>query len=271
MLRQTQQDRRRSDNTSGPLASFERDGCVSQVRPGGVRVPYRRRWKLPTCGRRRSRCGSGAGRSGGRRVPHVLSRTEANRGQDAGGLLYDSSTGERQPLSDHATLVRAAQAGDRDAFDELYARFAGFVHAILLARVSHDAAGDLAQDVFLHAWRTIRSLREPAAFPGWIGAIARHRALDFVRRRPLETTLVDSRVTDASPYLQYEAAEALGAIRDLPEAYREPLLLRLVEGCSGREIAVLCGLTEESARVNLHRGFKLLRERLGARDTDHER
>ena len=145
------------------------------------------------------------------------------------------------------------------------------MHAILLARVPHETAGDLAQEVFLHAWTTIRSLREPAAFPGWIGAIARNRALDFVRRRPAEFELADGRVTDASPHLQYEAAEALDAIRDLPEAYREPLLLRLVEGCSGREIAVLCGLTEDSVRVNLHRGFRLLRERLGARHIEHER
>jgi len=145
------------------------------------------------------------------------------------------------------------------------------VHAILLARVPHDAAGDLAQEVFLHAWTTIRSLREPAAFPGWIGAITRNRALDFLRRRPAEAELVNDRAAGASPQLQYEAAEALDAIRGLPEAYREPLLLRLVEGCSGREIAALCGLTEESVRVNLHRGFRLLRERLGAREVKHER
>ena len=168
-------------------------------------------------------------------------------------------------------IVRAAQAGDRDAFGELYARFAGYVHAILLARVAHDVANDLAQEVFLQAWTTIRTLRDPAAFPGWIGAIARHRALDLVRRRPLETELVEGRSAEASPHLQYEATEALDAIRDLPEAYREPLMLRLVEGCSGREIAALCGLTEDSVRVNLHRGFKLLRERVGARAVEHER
>lgn len=138
------------------------------------------------------------------------------------------------------------------------------MYAILLARVAHDAANDLAQEVFLQAWTTIRTLRDPAAFPGWIGAIARHRALDLVRRRPAETELVEGRSGGASPHLQYEAAEALDAIRDLPEAYREPLMLRLVEGCSGREIAGLCGLTEDSVRVNLHRGFKLLRERIGA-------
>ena len=177
--------------------------------------------------------------------------------------LYDSHTGAQQLLTDHVPIVRSAQAGDRDAFGELYARFGRYVHAILLARVPPEAAGDLAQEVFLQAWTSIRSLREPAAFGGWIGALARNRATDFARRRPPETDLTDGPAAGAAPDVQYEAAEALLAIRALPEAYREPLLLRLVEGCSGREIAVLCGLTEESVRVNLYRGFRLLRERLG--------
>jgi RNA polymerase sigma-70 factor, ECF subfamily len=49
----------------------------------------------------------------------------------------------------------------------------------------------------------------------------------------------------------------------LPEAYRETLVLRLVEGMTGPEIAARTGLTAASVRVNLHRGMKLLRERLG--------
>jgi RNA polymerase sigma-70 factor, ECF subfamily len=136
------------------------------------------------------------------------------------------------------------------------------VHAILLARVPPDAAADLAQDVFLHAWTVLGTLREPAAFGGWIGAIAKRRAIDFLRRRPAEVELDDRVGASTPPDAHYEAAEALDAIRELPEAYRDTLLLRLVEGCSGREIAALCGLTEDSVRVNLHRGFKLLRERL---------
>jgi len=60
-----------------------------------------------------------------------------------------------------------------------------------------------------------------------------------------------------------EAAQALAAIRSLPEAYRETLMLRLVEGMSGDEIAERTGLTSGSVRVNLHRGMQLLREALG--------
>jgi RNA polymerase sigma-70 factor (ECF subfamily) len=55
----------------------------------------------------------------------------------------------------------------------------------------------------------------------------------------------------------------LEAIRQLPEAYRETLVLRLVEGMTGTEIAERTGLRAESVRVNLHRGMKMLREKLG--------
>ena len=55
----------------------------------------------------------------------------------------------------------------------------------------------------------------------------------------------------------------LDVIRKLPEAYRETLLMRLVEGMGGAEIAERSGLTPASVRVNLHRGMKLLREKLG--------
>lgn len=112
----------------------------------------------------------------------------------------------------------------------------------------------------------IGTLREPAAFGGWIAAIARRRALDQIRRRPREVELEDRHASRDALDATLEAHEAIAAIHDLPEAYREPLLLRLVEGCSGREIADVCGLTEDSVRVNLHRGFKLLRERLGTDD-----
>ena len=137
------------------------------------------------------------------------------------------------------------------------------MYAILLARVSHDTAADLAQDVFLHAWEVIATLREPAAFGGWIGAIARRRAIDHLRRSPFEVELEDRHASRDALEVTFEARRAIAAIRALPEAYRETLSLRLVEGCSGAEIAALTGLTPDSVRVNLHRGFKLLRERLG--------
>jgi len=135
------------------------------------------------------------------------------------------------------SIVIAAQGCDPEAFGDLYVRYGRVVYAILLARVPHDVAPDLAQDVFMHAWSVIGTLREPAAFCGWIAAIARRRAIDHARRGPREVELEDRHVSRDAPEVTMEAIEAVAAIQDLPEAYREPLLLRLLEGCSGREIA----------------------------------
>jgi len=63
----------------------------------------------------------------------------------------------------------------------------------------------------------------------------------------------------------------LRTIRSLPEAYRETLILRLVEGMTGPEIAARTGLTPGSVRVNLHRGMKQLREKLGLTALEPER
>jgi RNA polymerase sigma-70 factor (ECF subfamily) len=60
-----------------------------------------------------------------------------------------------------------------------------------------------------------------------------------------------------------EALAALDAVKSLPAAYRETLILRLVEGMTGPEIAARTGMTAASVRVNLHRGMKQLREKLG--------
>lgn len=111
----------------------------------------------------------------------------------------------------------------------------------------------------------IGTLREPAAFGGWIAALARRSAADHYRGQRVEVELTDIYANRDAPDTTARAHEAIAAIRALPEAYRETLLLRLLEGCSGAEIAQLCGLTPDSVRVNLHRGFKLLRERLGDR------
>jgi RNA polymerase sigma-70 factor (ECF subfamily) len=156
-------------------------------------------------------------------------------------------------------LVDAAQSGDRHAFGLLYQRYERMVNGVLLARVAPDFVEDLLQDVFVEALRGIRRLRETEAFGGWLAAIARNLAANHYRRG---TDVVQEHEAVAPDRPSAEAAEILAKIRELPEAYRETLALRLVEGMTGAEIAERTGLTHGSVRVNLSRGMNLLRERL---------
>jgi RNA polymerase sigma-70 factor (ECF subfamily) len=160
-----------------------------------------------------------------------------------------------------ARLVASACAGNRAAFAKLYRAHVRLVHGLLLARVPRTDVDDLVQEVFLTAMRCLTTLREPAAFPGWLAAIARNHATDHLRRRGPETVELSDNVAASADESQ-RARVVLDAVRSLPEAYRETLILRLVEGMTGPEIAVRTGLTEGSVRVNLHRGMKLLREKL---------
>jgi RNA polymerase sigma-70 factor (ECF subfamily) len=162
---------------------------------------------------------------------------------------------------DVAELVEAARGGDRVAFGELYVRFARMVHGILLARGPGPDVDDLVQDVFVIAMQRLRTLRDAKAFGGWIAAIARNRAADQWRSVPNTTEITDE--VAATYGDRTDALAVLAAIRTLPDAYRETLVLRLVEGMTGPEIATRTGLTPASVRVNLHRGMKQLRERLG--------
>jgi len=161
-----------------------------------------------------------------------------------------------------ATLVRAARSGDRAAFGRLHDRFAPMVHGVLLARVPRREVDDLVQEVFLLALRKLAMLRDDGAFGGWLAMIARNRANDWRRRLKEVEELPEEVEGPGPPEDSSEAAEALALVRSLPEAYRETLVLRLVEGMTGPEIAERTGLTPGSVRVNLCRGMQMLREKL---------
>ena len=181
----------------------------------------------------------------------------------AAPMPADSTAPERPAWLDQ---VKAAQQGDQDAFRQLHRDFGAMVHGLLLARVDPHSADDLTQEVFLRAWERLDRLHDPQAWPGWLAAIARNRAIDHLRaeRRPgtLPPELPDAA---ADPATRAAAEELLGFIRELPASHIEPMILRFVEGLSGPEIAERTGLSPGYVRVNLHRGMKLLRERLAAR------
>lgn len=160
--------------------------------------------------------------------------------------------------------VRLARGGDRRAFARLHGAFKGMVHGIVVSRVRWAEAQDLVQDVFVSALAKLSTLEDDQAFGAWLAQLARHRASHHVRDAR-DFDAIDEQLPeaprDASAGL--DARKVLAALRTLPEAYRETLAMRLIEGMSGPEIAQATGLTPGSVRVNLHRGMQALKEKLG--------
>lgn len=184
-------------------------------------------------------------------------------------LLGGDDTLPRQRRDD-ASLVSAAKRGDRDAFSELHSRYIRPVYAILLSKVSPQDAEDLAQDVFVRALQKISTLHDDAAFGGWLLQMARNIAIDYIRApKPTLSSTLQSTPHSQTPHVlnpttaeqppTLEAAEVLRALRQLPDSYCEPLIMRLIEGMTGPEIAQRTGLSEGTIRVNLHRGMHMLK------------
>src|SRR5262245_30910612 len=169
--------------------------------------------------------------------------------------------GPASPALDGSLVARALD-GDEPAFRALYERYAPMVHAVLLSRAPRGEADDLMQEVFLAAWRALHQLRDGEHAGAWLAAIARHAAHRGRARAaraaaaPLNEEPIDPR---AGPDGRIDV---LSVLRRLPEAYRETLAMRLVEGLTGPQIAEATGLSHGSVRVNLSRGMKLLKDAL---------
>ncbi|MBX9624160.1 MAG: sigma-70 family RNA polymerase sigma factor [Gemmataceae bacterium] len=180
-------------------------------------------------------------------------------------------------MTDTDTLLAGrARDGNRAAFEELVRRTARLVYAhLVLATGDPDRAEDLAQETYLKAFAAVRGLKDPAIFRPWLLSIARNVATDAARKAtrikrtaPAVSLVAAGDVPAAGPPPD-EAAEGdeqrrevLAALRGLPEEYRVPLTLRYIAGADPAAIGSQLGLSNGSVRGYLHRGLKLLRDRL---------
>jgi RNA polymerase sigma factor (sigma-70 family) len=178
-------------------------------------------------------------------------------------------------IHDLEPLVVAAAAGDRDAFGHLVTATSGLVSSISLAILrDFDMSRDVAQDVFLAAWRDLRKLRNPASFLPWLRQLARNRAhqvlRSHVRARRRETDSVaesflhsinDHRPNAAVQLLAREEAATLRRALDaLPDDTREVLTLFYREGQSVAQVSALLDLSEDAVKKRLSRARAALRE-----------
>jgi RNA polymerase sigma-70 factor, ECF subfamily len=175
-----------------------------------------------------------------------------------------------------ADLVREAAGGDEFAFRALYREVQPGMLRYLRGLVGDDAE-DVASEAWLQIARDIRGYRgEGGGFRGWTATIARHRALDHLRRRQRRP----STPTDASDFADLaglhdtegRAMEAIGMraavgwIATLPRDQAEAILLRVVMGLDADTAASVLGKRSGAIRTAAYRGLRRLAQQLGAND-----
>ncbi|MGE4195532.1 MAG: RNA polymerase sigma factor [Phycisphaerales bacterium] len=169
-------------------------------------------------------------------------------------------------------LVQQAINGDRDALRVVWEQHRRWVAAVLLAHGPIETeVDDLLQEVALSVVSRIGGLRDPASFKPWLRAVALNAAHTAGRRRPSRAVralvrlgLVRDESTPDGPDASAASEEGkrlLELAAELPEGYREPLLLRCVQGMSYREIGHVTGLPESTIETRIARGRRMLRER----------
>ena len=182
---------------------------------------------------------------------------------------------------DDQSVVAAVLNGQQHRYSELVDRYqTQIVNYVCRMLGNYEDAVDLSQDVFLKAYSALGSYRPQYPFPAWLFRIARNAAIDEIRKRRLLTVSLDAPVEfeDGSAgrevespvldpqdsYLGLEFADRISAaIDELPEKYREPIVLRHAADLSYDEIAETLELPIGTVKTRIFRARDALRQSLG--------
>jgi RNA polymerase sigma-70 factor, ECF subfamily len=172
-----------------------------------------------------------------------------------------------------AAVVALAMSGDRDAFSELVRRRQSWLRNFL-RRLCRDPAlaDDLAQQVFLRAWRSLPTLRSVAAFGAWLRRLAINTWLAHVRSAPPPMASLDSAELPV-PVALASTAEQLdldGALARLSREERMCVVLAYNEGMSHGEISLATGLPLGTVKSHIRRAAQRLRSLLDGYQTEEE-
>ncbi|ROR34626.1 sigma-70 family RNA polymerase sigma factor [Inmirania thermothiophila] len=154
----------------------------------------------------------------------------------------------------------------RARFEALVQSFSAdlYRYAFWLCR-NRDTAEELVQETFLRAWRSIDNLRDEKAAKGWLFTIVRREHARLYERKRLD--MLDDpdfeRVPGARGYdTSTEAFVLRRALAELPEDYREPLVLQVIGGYTAEEIGQMLGISAGAVMTRLFRARKKMRELL---------
>jgi RNA polymerase sigma-70 factor (ECF subfamily) len=162
-------------------------------------------------------------------------------------------------------LVDRAKRGDTHAFEELIRRHQDQIFRFALYMLpSRQDAEDVTQETFIAAYRSIGGFRGHASLGTWLAAIARRAAAQWYRRRKFERPLdeVQEPAEDDTDTLLAHL-ELRSAVAQLPEPYREIVILRYTNQFGLDEISAVTGLSRGAVATRLHRARRILRDALG--------
>ncbi|MBL8270402.1 RNA polymerase sigma factor [Steroidobacter sp.] len=174
-------------------------------------------------------------------------------------------------LSD-ASLVTAARGGDTRAFERLYRAHSGKVMGLCLRMTRRrDVAEDCVQQTFIRAWRSLQAFEGRSAFGTWLHRIAVNEVLSHGRNHGTrfesnEDAIEHAIAEPGEGSKEYDAGEVMDverALSTLPEGSRHVVVLQAVYGYSHEEVADMLGIAVGTCKAQLHRGRRLLRERMG--------
>jgi len=183
--------------------------------------------------------------------------------RDGYALMEDKALNRTQEMTEAELIVNAQQGGER-AFEELVRRYETKVFRLARRIVANaEDARDLAQDVFVRAFRTIHRVDPTRRFESWLYRITVNKCRTFLKRRRPEAPLAEpeaivARTEEVTP------DGAVGAMREamcgLAPNYRVALVLFHQEGRSCQEISAMLNVSANRVRTWLHRGRRLVRE-----------
>ena len=180
----------------------------------------------------------------------------------------EKSSRTRGDAADEMRLIARIRSGEQQAMSELYDRYSKVVYAVAL-RVLQDAGGaeDVLQDVFLQLWHNPDAFdASRGSLAAWLAVIARHKAIDRVRKRRPETDIEDC-VIASGPDLRDETERALviekvrGVLAEMSSDQRTALELAFFQGLTHTEIAEKTGEPLGTIKTRIRSGLQQLRAR----------
>ncbi len=170
-------------------------------------------------------------------------------------------------------LVRQAQIGSLEAFTSLYERYLPMVYKWVRYAVQEQDTEDVIQEVFISLLKSLRSFKGDSQFRTWLRTLTKRRIVDYYRVRGQSGMDTDLSDAESLPIHQPQGDSAAvviddrlifrQALRELPEQYRDILLLRFGEGLQFNEIARVNGQSLEAAKSLFRRALIALRQQVG--------